>query len=123
MRVWDRAITSAILWRPLVRACGTLGQFPIVLEQVLEEVIAPLRGRRRPGHFQAAANRVTCFARPEFALPAEPLFFDLGGFRLWANIGSRASTVGLAKSVAAGNQRDRFFVVHRHAVKRLSTIS
>ena len=37
-------------------------------------------------------------------------------------IGRIASAVGFAEGVAAGNQRNRLFVVHRHAAERLANI-
>ncbi len=78
-----------------MRTGRALGQFPFVAEQVLEEVVAPLRWRRGPDDFQAAADRVTPFARAKFALPAEALLLDAGGFRLWADyvLGSPAPWV------------------------------
>jgi len=33
-------------------------------------------------------------------------------------MGRRAGAVGFTEGVAAGNQRDGFFVVHRHATER-----
>ena len=43
-------------------------------------------------------------------------------FRLGADQCRIASAVGLAEGVTAGNQRDRLFVVHRHARERLADI-
>jgi hypothetical protein len=99
-----------------------LGQFPFVTEQVREEVVAPFRRRRGPDDFEAAADRVTALARPEFAAPAEALLLDARGFGLRAHQRSIARAVGLAEAVTAGNQRDRFLVVHRHARERLANI-
>src|SRR5271165_1986352 len=96
-----------------------LGQFPFVLEQVLEEVVAPLRGRRRPNDFQTAADGVSATTFAKLVLPSEPLVLDVGGFWFGAHIvsGNRGA-VGLAERVSASDQSDRFFVVHGHAVKR-----
>src|SRR5271165_6223273 len=106
VRIRHRTIASAIFRSPLMRTSRTLRQFPFVAEQVLEEVVAPLRRRLGPNDFQATADRVIAFARLEFALPAEALLLDGRGFRLWAHIGRRASAVGLAERMPAGNQRD-----------------
>src|SRR5712691_7459817 len=95
---------------PLMRAGRALGQFPFVAEQVPEEVVAPLRWRRGPDDFQAAADRVTAFAAAIGVLPAEALRLDAGGFRLCTHQRRIASAVGLAEGMTAGNQRDRFFV-------------
>ena len=105
-----------------MRTGRALGQFPFVAEQVPEEVVAPLRRRRGPDDFQAAGDRVTSFAGAEFALPAEALLLDAGGFRLRAHERRIAGAVGFAEGVTAGNQRDRFFVVHRHAAERFANI-
>ena len=57
--------------------------------------------------------------RLEGALP--PLR-QAGGFRLGPHMGSGAGAVGLAKGMAAGNERHRFLVVHRHARERLTNV-
>src|SRR5450830_767338 len=108
---------------PLMRTGRALGQFPFVAEQVPEEVVAPLRWRRGPDDFQAAADRVTAFAAAIGVLPAEALLLDAGGFRLGADILARiGSAVGLAERVSAGDERNGLLVVHRHApnVSRMS---
>src|SRR5437870_10876104 len=85
VRIRHRTVACAIFRRPLMRTGRTLRQLPFVAEQVREEVVAPLRRRRGPNDFQAAADRVTAFARAKFALPSEALLLDAGGFRLWAH--------------------------------------
>src|SRR5258708_9634261 len=122
MRIRHRTGGCAIFRLPLIRTGRALGRFPFIAEQVLKVVVAPLRWRRAPSDFQAASDRVTRFARAEFALPAKALLLDACGFRLWAHQRRIASAVGLAKGVTAGNQRDRFFVVHCHAAERLPDI-
>src|SRR5882724_11867213 len=105
-----------------MRAGRTLREFPLVAEQVREEVVAPLRRRRRPNDFQAAADGVTAFARFEFALPAKALFLDTGGFRLCADQFRIASAVGFAERVTPGNERNGLLVIHRHTGESLSDI-
>src|SRR5258708_36030886 len=105
-----------------MRAGWTLRQFPFIFEQVLEEVIAPLGRRRSPDYFQAAADRITAFARLELALPAESLLLDTGGFRLWAYQFRIASAMGFAEAVAASNERDGLFVIHRHTGESFSDV-
>ena len=75
-----------------------------------------------PDDFQAAADRVVAFAGAEAALPAEALFLDAGGFGLRPHMGRRAGAVGFAEGVTAGDERDRLFVVHRHAREGLADI-
>jgi len=56
------------------------------------------------------------------ALPAEALIFERTCFGLSANKRRIAGAVGLAEAVAAGDQRDGFLVVHRHAEERLADV-
>src|SRR5882757_424078 len=107
---------------PLVRTGRALGQLPFVVEQVVEEVIAPRRRRLAPGDFRAAGDRVLALARAELADPAETLLLDAGGFRLRTDQSGIAGAMGLAEGVTAGNQRDGLLVVHRHARERLADV-
>ena len=93
-----------------------------VLEEVLEEVVAPLGGRRRPGDFEAARDGVGACAGLVAALPSEPLLLEVAALRLGADVGRRRRTVGLAERVPAGDERHRFLVVHRHAAERLANV-
>src|SRR5712691_11804376 len=105
MRIGRRTIACAVLRFPLMCTGRALCQFPFIAKQVREEVVAPLRRRRGPNDFQAAANRVPALARAKFALPAETLLLDGGGFRLCANQFRIAGAVGFAEGVTASNQR------------------
>src|SRR5438270_14020435 len=105
-----------------MRSRRTLRQFPFVAEQVSEEIVAPLRRRGGPSDFQAATDRVTSFARFKFALPAEALLFNAGGFRLGTHIARIACAVGLAEGVTAGNQRNRLLIIHCHAGEGLPDV-
>src|SRR5262249_15756271 len=67
----NRACARAILRRPLMRSCWAFRQLPVVAEQVLEEVVAPLRRRRGLGDFQAAGDGIATFAGAEATPPAE----------------------------------------------------
>ena len=115
VRIRHRAGTSALLRCPLVRARGALGQLPLEAEQVLEEVVAPAGGRRGPGDFETAADRVPAPAGAEAAGPAETLRLDARGFRLGADVLGVPCAVGLAEGVTAGDQRHGLLVVHGHA--------
>src|SRR5208282_6836996 len=105
-----------------MRTCRALGQFPFVAEQVRKEVGAPLRWRSGPDDFQAAADRVITLTRAKAALPAEALLLDARGFRHWTHQCRIASAVGFAEGGPPSNQRDRFFVVHRHTAERVPDI-
>ncbi len=107
----------SILGLPLDGASRAAGLHPFVLEQVLEEVVAPLRRRLRPGDFQAAADGVSSAAGAVVADPAQALCFQVGSFRVRPLVGLGRGAVRLAESVAAADQRDGFLVVHRHALE------
>src|SRR5271165_4151358 len=107
MRIRHCMGARAILCFPLMRTGRALGQFPFVAEQIFEEVIAPLRRRRGPSYFQAAADRLGAVALAEAALPAQALLLDWGTLGLAGNIlFGIGSAVGFAKSVTACNERD-----------------
>ncbi|MGY4437811.1 hypothetical protein ACVW04_000593 [Bradyrhizobium sp. LM2.3] len=110
------------LGRPLLRTRRALRQFPFVLEQVLEEVVAPLRRRRRPCHLETAGDGITADARSVLALPAEALILERARFRLRSDQRRIASTMGLAEGMATGDQRDGFLVIHRHAEEGLADV-
>src|SRR5262249_48109058 len=111
---------SGALRLPLGHTSRALRQLPFVVEKVLEEVVAPLRGCLRPGALWAAGARVASDTGFVLALPAKPLLFDERVFRLRADQRRIAGTVGFAERVAAGNQRDGLLVVHRHAEERFA---
>ena len=119
--VGDRG--TAVLRLPLVRAGRALGELPFVVEQVVEEVVAPLRRRLRPGDFRATGDRVLAFAGAELADPAQALRLDAGRFRLRSHQGRIAGAMGLAEGVAAGDQCHGLLVVHRHARERLADVA
>ena len=107
---------------PLLCAGRALGQLPFEVEQIIEEVVAPLRRGLRPGHFRTAGDGVGAEAGAMLALPAEALILDGAAFRIRADQRRIAGAVGLAEGVAAGDQCDGLFVVHRHAEERLADV-
>src|SRR5215469_18970775 len=117
MCIRHRAGACSILCHPLMCASRTLREFPFILEQVLEKIVAPLGRRRGPGDLEATADRIPTNARLEFASPPEALLLEGSCFRLCAHIGSIASSVRFAEGVSAGDERNRLFIVHRHAAE------
>ncbi len=105
-----------------MRSSRALGQFPFIAEQIVEEIVAPLRWGRGPGDFRAAADRVIALASAKFTLPAQALLLDTGGLGFRADKRRIASAVGFAKGMTAGNECNRFFIVHCHAGKSLADI-
>src|SRR5262249_51417231 len=113
----------AILGLPLFRSRRTGCQLPLVLEQILEEEIAPFRWRLRPSDFRAAGDGIGSEPGSEFAFPPEALVFQSAALRLRSYQRRVTGTVRLAKRMAAGDQGDGLFVVHGHAEERLADIS
>src|SRR3954466_7216009 len=116
VRIRHRTITRAILRCPLMCTGRTLRQFPVITEQVCEEVVAPLSRRRGPSDLQAATDGVSTKTFPKFVLPSQALILDIGAFWFGTyKLSGNASPVGFAEGVSAGNERDCFFIVHSHA--------
>src|SRR5581483_6754723 len=97
---------------------------PFVLEEIVEIQIAPAGRRLRPRTLETARDgggAVTVFER---VAPTAILFFNAGTGRTKADVLlGICGTVRFAEGMAAGDQRDRLFVVHRHARKRLPDVS
>src|SRR4051812_24533355 len=91
---------------PLLRSRGTFRQLPLVLKKVLEEEVAPLCRRLRPGDFRTAGNRVGAEPGSVLALPAEALVLEGAAFRIGPDQRGIAGAVRLTKAVAAGDERD-----------------
>ena len=101
----------------LNRACRTASLHPLIFEQVLEEIVAPLGRRLRPDHFQTGSNCVCARAAAVAAGPAQALRFNRRGFWIGTYVRSRCCTVGFAQRMTAANQRHGFFVVHAHVTE------
>src|SRR5688572_25436212 len=69
-----------ILGPPLLHTGGAFFQFPFILEQVIEEMVAPFGWRLRPGHFRTTRYGVATNACAVLAFPAEPLIFNRRSF-------------------------------------------
>src|SRR5262245_14602112 len=113
VRARDRTGTSATLRLPLLGAGRTLGQLPLVLEEVLEVIVAPLRRRRGPGDLDTARGGVGSHTGLVAALPTETLLLEVTALRFWAEVRhGGCGAMRLAERVSAGNQCHGFFVVH-----------
>ena len=115
VRIDDHVFCGDVFGQPLVGAGRALDQFPFIFEQYFQVTHVPFDRVRFPSPFDAAADRVAGLAAAETALPTEALFLKTGCFRLGPHMGCRTGAVAFAERMAAGNQRDGFFVVHRHA--------
>src|SRR5580692_2336211 len=123
VRVGNAVRRGAVLRLPLVRAGGTLRQFPLVVEEVVKIEVAPLRGLLRPGAFEATGDCAVAVSVAERVAPAKILFVDAGTGRsetyVLRGIGG---AVRFAEGMAAGDQCDGLLIVHRHASERLANI-
>src|SRR5262245_40492887 len=98
MCVRHRALGLGILGSPLVGAARTLGQHPLVTEQVLEVAVVPFHRVGGPGALQAAGDRMRASAGLESVAPAEPLLLEAAALGFGTAILSRrGSAMGLAE--------------------------
>src|SRR5690606_3297458 len=97
-----------ILGHPLVSTGRRLGQFPLEVEEELEEVVAPLRRSAGPGDFQTGSDGVGALAAAEAVGPAQALHLQVRRFRVRPDMAGRAGTMSLANGMAAGDQCDGF---------------
>src|SRR5262249_26267186 len=105
------------------RTARTLPQLPLVAEQVVEIAVVPLHRVAGPGALQAAGDRVVALAGSKGVFPAEALFCEGGAFGFGTDVLSRrGSTMGFAKGVTAGNQRNGLLVIHGHAAERFPNV-
>ena len=119
-----RTRPGTIFRLPLMGTCRTFGQFPFKSEQVLEVVVAPLRWCGCPGTFQAAGNGVAGISTAKGIFPTHALLLQACTSGFCAHIFARVGgTVVFPKSMSAGNQRYRFFVIHGHAAESLPDVA
>src|SRR5215470_13540689 len=118
--VRDRGLSTFRL--PLLRTGRALRQLPLVFEKILKKQVAPFRWRLCPGDFGTAGDGIGSYSCAVSALPAKALVLDGAAFRLRTDERGITRAVGLAKTVAAGDQRDGLFIVHGHAEEGLADV-
>ena len=124
MGVGNEACTRTVFRVPLPGTTGTLGDFPIVTEKVIEIFVVPGDGPGGPGTFEAAGDGVFGIALTGGVLPAEALLLDRSAFRFRADIfAGIVCTVALAEGVAAGNEGEGLFVIHGHAAEGFADVA
>ena len=123
VRIGHRPRARIAFGLPLVRAGRAFGQFPFIAEQGFEIAHVPARGRGLPGAFEATRDRMHADAGAVLAAPTQALRFDVRGLGFGAHIARRPSAVRLAEGMAARDQGDGFFIVHRHAGKSLADVA
>ena len=112
--VRDRRLPRPFAFHCLAPA-GLLVSSHSFSNRFLKNRLLHLRRLLRPGDFRAAGDGIGADAGAVLALPAEALILERAAFRVRAHQRRIAGAMGLAEGVAAGNQRDGLFVVHRHA--------
>src|SRR5262249_20574790 len=115
---------SGIRLGSVLLAAGRARRQPIiVLVEIIEEPVVPLRRFGGPRALEPARDRVAAVAAAKPVLPAETLLLQTGALRFGTDVlGGGGSTVGLADRVATDDERNCLLVVHRHAGERLSNV-
>src|SRR6195952_5896790 len=111
MGVRNLACTLAVSRLPLIGAGRALAQFPIEAEQVFQVFVAPLGGRRSPGHFQTAGDGIAALAGAESVAPAKTLLLEARRFRFRPDVVGRGCAPGLPERVSTRDPRHRFPIV------------
>ncbi len=108
---------------PLPAAAGALLQCPIEVVEVVEILAVPLDGVGGPGAFEAGGDGVFGVAFALGVLPAEALLLDGCAFGLRADVGAGVvCAVAFAEGVSACDEREGFFVIHRHATEGFADV-
>ncbi len=123
VRVGNHVFGLAVFRLPLLSASRAFDQFPLVAKEHVEVTHVPLGGIWFPRAFDAAGGGVNTYASSQFVLPSQSHFFQRGGFGFGSDQFRVACAVRLAESVSAGDKRDGFFIVHRHAGESLTHIN
>ena len=123
VRIRHGVLGRGVPGSPLLRAGGARRELPLVAEQVVEVPVVPLHRVVGPGALEPAGDRVGAVAAAVGVLPAEALVLDGAPLGLGADELGVACTVALAERVAAGDERDRLLVVHRHPGEGLPDVA
>ena len=122
MGIGHGALGLGIRGSPLLRPGGARCQFIVVLVQVVEEPVVPLRRLVGPCAFQPAGERMDAIAAADGVFPAEALLLEGSALGFGTDVLRAGCTMGLAERVAADDKRNCLFVIHRHAAERLSNV-
>ena len=123
MSIRHGALGLGILGRPLLRTGGARRQLPVVLVQVVQEPVVPLRRLVGPCALEPAGDRVGALAAAEGVLPAEALLLEAGA--LWFGtdvLGAGAAPWALPNVWPPTMSASGLLVIHRHAAERFSNV-
>ena len=122
MGIGHGALGLGILGRPLLGPGRARRQLPVVLEQVVQVPVVPLRRLVGPGALQPAGDGVGALAGAEGVPPAEALLLDGAPSGSGPTYSAPAAPWDLPNGVAADDERDRLLVVHRHTAEGLPNV-
>src|SRR5688572_31959872 len=100
MSIGHGALGRGISGSPLLRTGGARRELPVVLEQVVQEPVVPLRRFVGPCALQPAGERVGTLAAAEGVPPAEALLLKGGSLGFRTEVLCTDCTMDLAKRVA-----------------------
>src|ERR671910_1336986 len=106
MSIGHGALSRGISGSPLLRTGGARRERPVVLEQVVQEPVVPLRRLVGPCALQPAGDRVGAIAAAEGVPPAEALLIEGGSLGFRTDVLRSDRTMGLAECVAAADERN-----------------
>src|SRR5918994_7441037 len=122
MSIGHGALGRGISGSPLLRTGGARRKLPVVLEQIVQELVVPLRRLVGPCALQPAGNRVGASAAAEGVPPAEALLLEGGSLGFRTEVLRTDRTMDLAERVAADDERNGLLVIHCHTSEGLSNV-
>jgi hypothetical protein len=123
MSIGHGALGLGIRGNPLPGTGRALGQLPVVLVQIVEEAVVPLRRLVGPSALQPTGDRVAALASSVAVVPTEALLLEGSTLGFRTDVVRRGRTMSLADRVAADDERNRLLVVHRHATECFSNVA
>ena len=98
-----------------MRTSRAFGELPVIFKKQLKIAIIPFGRIGRPRPFNSAGRGVAAFSSAIAVCPSEAHLMNRGAFRLCSDKLRVTGAVRFTKSMAAGDQRDSLFIIHRHA--------
>ena len=105
---------SNIHWVPDMRTSRAFGQLPVIFKKQLKITIIPLGRIGCPRPFNSAGCGIAAFSSAIAVCPSEAHLMNRGAFRFCSDKLRVTGAVRFTKSMAAGDQRDSLFIIHRH---------
>src|SRR5262245_37199402 len=103
-------------------AGGARRELPVVLVQVVQVPVVPLRRLVGPRSLEPAGDGIGALAGAEGVPPAEALLLQAGPLGFGADILRSSGAMALAARVAADDERHRLLIVHGHASEGLPDV-